>query len=35
MDIQYEGYLRKIVNEGMNAQIATTVRNAAVENGIL
>lgn len=35
MDIQYEGYPRKIVNDGINAQIATTVRNGAVENGIL
>lgn len=35
MDIQYEGYPRKIVNDGINAQIATTVRNSAVENGIL
>ena len=35
MDIQYEGYPRKIINNGINAQIATTVRNGAVENGIL
>ena len=35
MDIQYECYPRKIVNDGINAQIATTIRNGAVENGIL
>ena len=35
MDIQYEGYPRKIINNGINAQIAPTGRNGAVENGIL
>lgn len=33
--MQYEGYPRKIVNDGIKAQIATTIRNGAVENGIL
>lgn len=35
MDIQYEGYPRKVVNDALGCQISTDVRNSSVEKGRL